>query len=59
LHRRYYGMHLTKLESLYENTKSDKAKTTFLQGYEPDTQRLASFSQIVHEGDVSDEEDDW
>jgi hypothetical protein len=62
LHRRYYGLHLSKLESLFENTKSDKAKTTFLQGYEPDTNRLASFKQIVAEEQqdvVSDEEDDW
>ena len=59
LHRRYYGLHLSKLESLYENTKSDKAKTSFLQGYAPDTNRLASFKQI-EEAEVSDEgEDDW
>ena len=54
-------MHLSKFESLYENTRSDKAKTAFLKNYIPDIQRLSVFSEIhdqfADESQVSDNEE--
>jgi len=46
LHRRYYGLHLSKLEALYDNVRSEKAKTEFIDDYEPDTNCLKAFADI-------------
>lgn len=47
LHRRHYGMHLSKYEQLYDNIRSDSEKTEFLDTYQPDVfGRCAAFSEI-------------
>lgn len=60
LHRRHYGLHLSKYESLFHSNKADKAKTAFLRSYAPDTKRLEVFSQISDAEQLLDAEaDDW
>ena len=55
LHRRHYGLHLSKFESLYDNIRSDKEKTAFLRDYTPETQRLSAFTEIEEDSFINDD----
>ena len=55
IHRRHYGLHLSKFESLYDNIHSDKERTAFLRDYQPDTQRLSAFTEIEEDSSINDD----